>query len=910
MFQIFFCDVRLCIHTVTQSYSSLSASPISFSIQKCQHSCQTVKGMVNHFPKCRQLRTTWECMCGRGFGTRNSLMDHLRRIHGAKVVNERHCAAHSSVTPPREQHGSNRLAATKQERVSGSPPVSPPSSGDQSSSAVSLSSNKTQTSSAVSSPAFQMQPSFPVSVASVKTQTPPISSPLSLSRQNKTGRAHPGAATAKIQRENAETSKVRVAAEPRETTLRCSKNTLDYIPAAENAVCNDHDYTIIEGQHLNLQLTRKRMGGSNWSHCAVATNASSRGALATSGNFPFSRSAPVATIVLSKIVLDEATKDLIGLPSADVRRDQSLPAMCSMSGEGEAKLEVLLINDIHFQYDVNRDIRCQYEVEVVAPDDYLHFVEIEKEKGDIFIMDDEHEVDGSLLEMTDIQVDTFCHEHGQVDGLNLIANLTQLQPLKSSCVWQVDGSGSCPPDGDNTALEIRFDQYRRRYAIDHVSANGSSEFQQVIPSNRFSKWKKKVSHTSLAKFSHVVSEGAEASTKSYDVSGTETHISQLDGSGSKRKTRSASQKEIPAKKRKQVEDEEELEATSSVAGPGGVKADVTLKTAVREAVGDVPLCSSSVDESSSSVGPKTPEERMAKHFQSCLDQGILLSTRKTGPKTGLPHLGSTSKAVTAAKETSPRPSVAEGSVNEVGATPKKTKEMMKGKGKRRSSVDKTPPLQKRKKTSEQMTTPQPPEVPPVEGREQRPTKRKKVVVEKASVRGGGKAPETPIASSQEDIEQQLPEELDTDRNDEDPGRNGIASSAQCIEQYPKDLVNDCSKKAIAQPQPSVAQHTTDEAGMGLDEASSVEGGKDAEQGTPEPAQSSAGRKGKAQAKKKKASASSVLEIPTIIPPVSVVSHTLMCVCACICPCVCVYVCMCIACACMCVFVLVHVHVHT
>ena len=898
MFQIFFCDVRLCIHTVAQSYSSLSASPISFSIQKCHHSCQTVKGMVNHFPKCRQLRTTWECMCGRASGTRNSLMDHLRRIHGAKVVNERHCAAHGSVTPLCEQHGSNKLAATKQERVSGSPPVSPPSSGDQSSSAV-------------SSPAFQKQPSFPVSVASVKTQTPPISSPLSLSRQNKTGRAQPGASTAKIQRENAETSKVQAAAEPRETTLRCSKNTLDYIPAAENAVCNDHDYTIIEGQHLNLQLTRKRMGGSNWSHCAAATNASSRGALATSGNFPFSRSSPVATIVLSKIILDEATKDLIGLPSADVRRDQSLPSMCSMPGEGAAKMEVLLINNIHFQYDVNRDIRCQYEVEVVAPDDYLHFVEMEKEKGDIFIMDDEHEVDESLLEMTDIQVDTFCHEHGQVDGLNLIANLTQLQSLKSSCVWQVDGSGSCPPDSGSTALETRFDQYRRRYAIDHVSANGSSEFQQVIPSNRFSKWKK-VSHTSLAEFSHVVSEGAEASIKGYDVSGTETHISQLDGSGSKRKTRGASKKETPAKKRKQVEDEEELEATSSVAGPGGMKADVTLKTAVREAtvdaVGDVPLCSSSVDESSSSVGPKTPEERMAKHFQSCLDQGILLSTRKTGPKTGFPHLGSTSKAVTAAKESSPQPSVAEGSVKEVGATPKKTKEMMKGKGKRRSSVDKTPPSQKRKKTSDQMTTPQPPEVPPVEGREQRPTKKKKVVVEKASVRSGGKAPETPIASSQEDIEQQLPEELDTDRNDGDPGRNGIASSAQCIEQYPKDLVNDCSKKAVAQPQPSVAQHTTDEAGMGLDETSSVEGGKDAEQGTPEPAQSSAGRKGKAQAKKKKASASSVSEIPTIIPPVSVVSHTLMCVCAydwaCVCACMCPRVCVCVHVYCVCVHVCV------
>lgn len=837
---------------------------------------------------------SWECMCGQSCATRNAVVDHLRRAHSAKVVNVKAPAVPSSSAQVPAQCGADKLAVDKQKCVSGSSPVPSPSFKKQTPSPVSLSSFKTQASSAVSLSASQMQTPSPASPPSVKAQMSPIHSPSSFSRRTKSGKAQLSVPTTKTKHGSAESPTAPSLAFPQpqrggsgagETALRCSKSPLEYIPAAGNAVCNDHDYTVIEGQHLNLQLAHKRMGGSPWTHCTMATNTCSRDALATSGTFPtsgrfpMSRSAPTATLVLSKLILDEATKELIGLPPADVRRDQPAHLIHNLPGEGATEVDVLVINDIRFQYDVNKDIHCQYDVEVVAPDDYPYFVEMEKKKDDIFIMDDEHEVDDSLLEMTDIQVDTFCHEHGQVDGLNLITNLTHLQPLRSSCAWQVDGSETCHPEDNSTALEARFEQYRRRYSIGCVSANERSEFQQVAPGNSFSKHRAVVSCTSLANFGRVVSKCSQALIEGHDdISGAEPGLSQLDGSGSKRKKRAASKTTMPVKKMKQMESEEELVATLSVSDSAGMRAATTLKTAVSgttvEAEDDVPPCGSSVGESTSSVVPKSPEERMAEHFQSCLDQGIRLSSRKTGPKRGLPRSDSTSKKAMTAQDTSPQPSVVEGNVLEGDTTPK-SKEMMKGKGKKRSSADKTSPSPKRKKTREQATTPMSQsKLSPIEGEagKERRTLKKKIAVERSRGRddrtGGGKAPDTLIASSQEGIEQLLTEELDTVGNEEAARRNGIASSAQCIEQHPRDLVKGSGKKAIAQPHQSIAQHTTDKAGMEQDEEGSVEARRDAEQRAPKPAQTKAGRKGKLRTKKENASASAMSEIPTTIPPVS------------------------------------------
>ena len=704
--------------------------------------------------------------------------------------------------------------------------------------------------------------------------------------------------------------------ESQEPVLQFSRNTLDYIPAAENAVCNDHDYTVIEGQHLNLQLTRRRMGGTPWLHCTMATTARKQDALATSGtfltsgnfpasgSFPISRSAPIATIVLSKITLDEATREFIGMPSTDVRRDQPPHTLCSLSGEAATNnMEALLINDIHdirFQYDVNRDIHCQYEVEVVAPDDYPYFVEMEKKKGDIFIMDDEHEVDDRLLEMTEVQADTFCHENGQVDGLNLIANLTYLQPIGSSSDWQVDGTKtscwedgtksccyedgaktscceggtktsccedstktSCCEDGTktcgNVALEAKFEQYRRRYAVDRGCTSVKSEFKQVIPGNAFSKCREKISHISLAKFGHVTVKGLQASAKTYG------DISQFDGSGSRRK------KTTPVKMPRQVENEGESVGASPVAEAAGMRETVTAVTAVCETMrddeGDAPPCGSRVEEAGSpSVVLKSPEERMTEHFQSCLDQGILLSARKTKAKGSLARSGSTSEKVMASMSDTSQSLVPKGNGVEVGTAPKKNTKATKGKGKRQSPADKTTPSPKRRKNSGQA-------------------------------------------------------ELNVDGTEEATRRHGIASSAQCIEQYSKDPVRDSGTEAVAQLQHSIARPTTDEAGMGLDRESDVEPGSDREQGMSESPQSKRDRKGKARAKKGKSFA-----IPTTIPQVSVILilcmhvcvvcvrvyvcvHVCMHACVCVCGvcgvCACVYACVCMCvcgvCACVCVW---------
>ena len=822
-------------------------------------------------------------------------------------MSERPATASSAPTLVLTQRGSNKLTENKQERSSGELPVSPQSFEKQTSPAVSLSPSKAHVSSAASVPGSQYHTSASDSSPSVKTQTPLSLSPLSLNGQTKIGKARSNVPAAKIQHNGSESSKMQGGAESQEPVLQFSRSTLDYIPAAENAVCNDHDYTVIEGQHLNLQLTRRRMGGTPWLHCTMATTARKQDALATSGtfltsgnfpasgSFPISRSAPIATIVLSKITLDEATREFIGMPSTDVRRDQPPHTLCSLSGGAAMNnMEALLSNDIHdirFQYDVNRDIHCQYEVEVVAPDDYPYFVEMEKKKGDIFIMDDEHEVDDRLLEMTEVQADTFCHENGQVDGLNLIANLTYLQPIGSSSDWQVDGTKtsccedgtktsccedgmktcccedstktscceggmktSCCEDGTktcccedgtktcgNVALEAKFEQYRRRYAVDRGCTSVKSEFKQVVPGNAFSKCREKISHISLAKFGHVTVNGLQASAKTYG------DISQFDGSGSRRK------KTTPVKMPRQVENEGESVGTSPVAESAGMRETVTAVTAVCETMrddeGDAPPCGSRVEEADSpSVVLKSPEERMTEHFQSCLDQGILLSARKTKGKGSLSRSGSTSEKVMASMSDTSQSLVPEGNGVEVGIAPKKNTKATKGKGKRQSSADKTTPSPKRRKNSEQA-------------------------------------------------------ELNVDGTEEATRRHGIASSAQCIEQYSKDPVRDSGTEAVAQPQHSIAQPTTDEAGMGLDTESDVEPGSDREQGMSESPQSKRDRKGKARAKKGKSFA-----IPTTIPQVSVILILCMhvcVVCVCVCVCVCVHVCMCV-CMCVCMRVCVRV----
>ena len=879
--------------------------------------------MAHHFPKCRQLRTSWLCTCGRAFTARSTLVDHLRRTHGASVVSERPATASSAPTLVLTQCGSNKLTENKQEQSSGVPPVSPQSFEKQTSPAVSLSPSKAHVSSAASVPGSQYHTSASDSSPSVKSQTPPSLSPLSLNGQTKIGKARSNVPAAKIQHNGSESSKIQGGAESQEPVLQFSRSTLDYIPAAENAVCNDHDYTVIERQHLNLQLTRRRMGGTPWLHCTMATTARKQDALATSGtfltsgnfpasgSFPISRSAPIATIVLSKITLDEATREFIGMPSTDVRRDQPPHTLCSLSGEAATNnMEALPINDIHdirFQYDVNRDIHCQYEVEVVAPDDYPYFVEMEKKKGDIFIMDDEHEVDDRLLEMTEVQADTFCHENGQVDGLNLIANLTYLQPIGSSSDWQVDGTKtcccedgtkisccedgtktcccedgtktscceggtktsccedgtktcccedgtktscceggtktsccedgtktSCCEDGTktcgNVALEAKFEQYRRRYGVDRGCTSVKSEFKQVVPGNAFSKCREKISHISLAKFGHVTVKGLQASAKTYG------DISQFDGSGSRRK------KTTPVKMPRQVENEGEPVGTSPVAEAAGMRETVTAVTAVCETMrddeGDAPPCGSRVEEAGSpSVVLKSPEERMTEHFQSCLDQGM--SARKTKGKGSLARSGSTSEKGMASMSDTSQSLVPEGIGVEVGTAPKKNTKATKGKGKRQSLADKTTPSPKRRKNSGQA-------------------------------------------------------ELNVDGTEEATRRHGIASSAQCIEQYSKDPVRDSGTEAVAQPQHSIAQPTTDEAGMGLDTESDVEPGSDREQGMSESPQSKRDRKGKARAKKGKSFA-----IPTTIPQVSVILILCMHVCVvCVRVYVCVHVCM-HACVCVC-----------
>ena len=762
-------------------------------------------------------------------------------------MSERPATASSASTPVPTQHGSSKLTESKREQSSGAPPLSPHSFEKQTSPAVSLSPYKAQISSAASVPGSQQHTSAADSSLFLKTQTPPSLSPLSLNTQTKTEKAKSNVPAAKVQHNGSESSKVR-GVESREPVLRFSRNTLDYIPAAENAVCNDHDYTVIEGQHLNLQLTRKRMGGSPWLHCTMATTARRQDALATSGtfltsgsfpasgSFPISRSAPIATIVLSKITLDEATREFIGMPSADARRDQPPHSLCSLSGEAATNnVEALLINDIHFQYDVNRDIHCQYEEEVVAPDDYPYFVEMEKKRGDIFIMDDEHEVDDRLLEMTEVQTDTFCHENGQVDGLNLIANLTYLQPIGGSCDWQVDGTKTCCCEDGSVALETKFEQYRRCYAVDRGYANVKSEFKQVVPGNGFSKCREKISHTSLAKFGHVMLEGLQASAKTYG------DISQFDGPGSKRKNTT------PVKRPRQVGNEGESVGTSPAAEAAGMRETVTAMTAacetMRDDEGDAAPCGSRVEAAGSpSVVLKSPEERMAEHFQSCLDQGILLSVCKTEAKGSLACSGSTSKKVMASASDTSQSLVPEGDVVEVGTTPKmKNTKAAKGKGKRQSSAGKTTPSPKRRKNSGQ-------------------------------------------------------KELNVDGTEKVTGRHGIASSSQCIEQYSVAPVRDSGMEAVAQLQHSIAQPTNDEAGMELDKESSVEPGSGTEQGMSESPQSKRDRKGKLRAKKGKSFASPVSKIPTTIPQVSVI--LILCVRACVCACmhewrVCAWWCVCV-----------------
>ena len=173
-------------------------------------------------------------------------------------------------------------------------------------------------------------------------------------------------------------------------------------------------------------------------------------------------------------LLDESTRDLAGPSPAEVGKKKcSFPFLVP-------KKEPLFAESDMIPGD---SIDHQLEVEIIDPKDHSQFAAVEEESGDIYIVDDEHVVDDSLSEMTDVQVDTFCHDGGRIDGLSLMSHiraayvkpfgLAALTPaqvtLSNHAVLQVDGTGSttcrAPTASD---VNSKFLLYRRQFCHNGV----------------------------------------------------------------------------------------------------------------------------------------------------------------------------------------------------------------------------------------------------------------------------------------------------------------------------------------------------------------------------------------------------------------------------------------------------------